>query len=149
MSSKDKMHQDLEALEICCKHYRMEYSDKNLRKVKNKNRCLQRKLERQAIEIFCLRASLHHWSAAYRNLEKLSREFLQEVRALTQRLNRLSSAYVNDISWELDELSHWAESRTVSHYMDRRWVRQFCGHPDAARRIGRRRRDSDVSNSAA
>ena len=80
------MHQDLEALEICCKHYQTNYVDENVRKLKNKNRCQQRKLVKQEIEIYCLRNSLRHWGKAYDDMEKAYRCFLEQALSLAKQI---------------------------------------------------------------
>ena len=82
------MHQDLEALEICCKHYHASYADENLRKVKNRNRCLQRRLGRQQIEIHFLRHNLRRWMLAHSELE-------EQLRSVIQKMAKICKAYLN------------------------------------------------------
>ena len=89
------MHQDLEALEICCKHYHTTYADENLRKVKNRNRCLQRRLGRQQIEIHFLRHNLRRWMLAHSELEERLCCFLKQLRSLIQKMAKICKAYLN------------------------------------------------------
>ena len=83
------MHQDLGALEVCCKHYQTNYVDENLRKVKNRNRCLQRKLRRQEIEIHLLRDNLRQWMLAHSELEERHYCFLKQMRGLIQKMAKI------------------------------------------------------------
>ena len=89
------MHQDLEALEICCKHYHTTYADENLRKVKNRNRCLERKIGRQQIEIHFLRHNLRRWMLAHSELEERYHCFLKQLRSVIQKMAKICKAYLN------------------------------------------------------
>ena len=78
----------MEALEICCKHYQTTYADGNLRKVKNRNRCLERKIGRQQIEIHFLRHNLRRWMLAHTELE-------EQLRSVIQKMAKICKAYLN------------------------------------------------------
>ena len=55
------MHSDVEALDVVCRHYRVEYGINALRKAKNKITRLMRVITRLTIELFYVRALQRVW----------------------------------------------------------------------------------------
>ena len=62
------MHNDVEALDVVCRHYRTEYSNDALRKAKHRIRRLMHEITRITIELYYVKALLKVWMAQARNV---------------------------------------------------------------------------------
>ena len=63
-----KMHSDVEALDVVCRHYRTECSNDALRKAKHRIRRLMHEITRITIELYYVKALLKVWMAHARNV---------------------------------------------------------------------------------
>ena len=63
-----KMHSDVEALDVVCRHYRTEYSNDALRQAKHRIRRLMHEITRITIELYYIKALLKVWMAHARNV---------------------------------------------------------------------------------
>ena len=62
------MHDDVEALEVVCKHYRTEYSSDALRRARNRIQRVMHDIARMTIELYYVKALLKVWMAHARNV---------------------------------------------------------------------------------